>query len=177
VGKGSRFWFRIRVRSLSDTPDTYRNARGERLLTSGQLAGRVLLVEDTFTNQLIISELLKKLGLEFFVAEDGQQALEGVQGGAVFDLILMDLQMPVMDGFQATRFLREWEQANGKARIPIIALTADAYAEDRAKCRDAGMDDFLPKPVNFSELVDVLERYLPGRVPQQELPSGVANVS
>jgi PAS domain S-box-containing protein len=162
-GIGSRFWIRIHAAILPQDSDAAPRAQAHMATNPVMLAGKVLVAEDIPTNQTVISGLLTKLGLVYLIAEDGQQTLEGVLCGGEFDLILMDLQMPVMDGYQATRRIREWELANGKARTPIVALTADAFAEDCAKCLEAGMDDYLSKPVNFTELVAVLTKYLPIR--------------
>ncbi|MFP5429602.1 MAG: ATP-binding protein [Gammaproteobacteria bacterium] len=119
---------------------------------------RVLIVEDNPVNQLVAAEMVKKLGLHADVAGDGAEALEAL-GRLPYDLVLMDCQMPVMDGFEATRRLRH-RQAEG-IRLPVIAMTANAIRGDRERCLDAGMDDYLPKPVRVSELKAMLRRWLP----------------
>ncbi|WP_374327389.1 ATP-binding protein [Azonexus sp.] len=164
-GSGSRFWFRIPRLALSENPDTRATARPEGSSTPPagppQLCGRVLIVEDNRTNQRVAGALLKKLGLQSVIAENGQQAVERVINEAdTIDLILMDIQMPVLDGYGATRQIRAWEQERQRPALPIIALTADAFPEDQARCREAGMDDYLAKPVHIDALTAALSRYL-----------------
>ena len=119
---------------------------------------RVLIVEDNPVNQLVAAEMVKRLGLHADVAGNGVEALDAIDR-LPYDLILMDCQMPVMDGFEATRRLRQ-THADGP-RIPVIAMTANAIRGDRELCLDAGMDDYLPKPVRSSELKAMLRRWLP----------------
>ncbi len=114
----------------------------------------VLVAEDNLANQLLIVKLLEKHGITVTVASDGQQALHTTQKGS-FDMVLMDMQMPVMNGYEATRTLR----AAGIS-VPIVALTASAMIEDRKKCLNAGCDDYLRKPIDRTELQNTLERYL-----------------
>ena len=121
----------------------------------------LLVVDDVKINRLFLSETLPLLGIHSFeLASNGQEALERLQEHS-FDLVLMDCQMPVMDGYDATRALRCREQAEGKARrTPVIALTAGATEDDRAHSLAAGMDDLLTKPVRSEELRSVLTRWL-----------------
>ncbi|MBI1396283.1 MAG: response regulator [Betaproteobacteria bacterium] len=122
-------------------------------------AGRVLLVEDNPVNQKVAVVTLRRLGYEVQLAENGVQALAAVSQ-APFDLVLMDCQMPQMDGFAATRALRERERVERRTRMPIIALTANAFDADRAQCEAAGMDDFLTKPFRQEQLRATLDRWL-----------------
>jgi len=103
--------------------------------------------------------MLAKLGVQMMLASDGQEAVELVNSQD-FDLVLMDCQMPGMDGFTATRRLREKERQQGKVRVPIIAMTANAMKGDREQCLAAGMDDYIAKPVKISLLKQVLQRWL-----------------
>jgi two-component system, sensor histidine kinase len=121
--------------------------------------GRVLLVEDNRINRLIAGELLEQIGVEVEFAEDGAEALEKLDAGK-FDLVLMDCVMPRMDGYEATQRLRERERSSGGGRTPVVAVTANATADDRAHCLQAGMDDFLPKPIILDTLVRVIAQYL-----------------
>jgi signal transduction histidine kinase/CheY-like chemotaxis protein len=127
------------------------------LAPSGRRA-RVLIVEDTKVNQRVAMRVLEKMGYQFDVAENGRIAVDMVRH-VHFDLILMDCRMPEMDGFQATRAIRELEHSSG-AHVPIVAMTANAMDRDREACLEAGMDDFLPKPVNIRELRLKLEQFL-----------------
>ena len=124
-----------------------------------QLAGRLLLVEDTEINQQVIQAMLGPLGLEIVVANNGAEAVQLFQESR-WNLVLMDCLMPVMDGFEATRQIRSIEQQRGLPATPIIALTANAYSQAREQCMDAGMDDLLTKPVLREELLKTLSHYL-----------------
>ena len=124
------------------------------------LQGHVLVAEDNRINQMFVTELLKHCGCTCDVANNGDEALLAMQRGR-YDLILMDCQMPEMDGFTASREIRRRVAARELPHsIPIIALTANALAGDRERCLDAGMDDYLTKPVNLKELSATLQRYL-----------------
>jgi signal transduction histidine kinase/CheY-like chemotaxis protein/HPt (histidine-containing phosphotransfer) domain-containing protein len=126
------------------------------------VSGVVLLVEDNPVNQDVAREMLECMGLQVHLAEDGVQALEVLANGH-YDAVLMDCQMPRMDGFEATRALREREQENGLLRTPVIALTANALAGDHQACLEAGMDDYLGKPFTSVQLLLTLRRWLPAR--------------
>jgi PAS domain S-box-containing protein len=120
---------------------------------------RVLLVEDNPVNQRVAQRLLQKLSANVTLAGNGAEALERLEAGR-FDIVLMDCQMPVMDGYTATQRIREREAAGQSARLPIIALTANVMSEDREKCVAAGMDAHLGKPIEPVQVIDVLSRYL-----------------
>ena len=122
---------------------------------------RVLLAEDNPVNQRLASRLLEKRGHSVVVAANGREALDALEKEN-FDLVLMDVQMPVMDGFEATAAIRERE-AGGKVHLPIVALTAHAMKGDREKCLAAGMDGYLTKPIRPQELDEVLESYVASR--------------
>ncbi len=115
---------------------------------------RILVAEDDKTNQKLIALLLDHLGYDKYIVNDGEEVLQ-VLSREEFDLILMDIQMPVMNGYEATRRLRK----NGFT-IPIIALTAKAMATDRKKCLDAGCTDYLAKPITLNDLSDILKKNL-----------------
>jgi CheY-like chemotaxis protein len=140
------------------TPESHPKA-----LDSTPESGRILVVEDNPTNRMVIGALLKKQGLVFDSVENGRAAFERVSQGQPYALVLMDCQMPVMDGYEATEAIRAWEAQAGQARhLPIVALTASAFEEDRQHCLASGMDDFLAKPVNVQALNIVLAKWLPG---------------
>lgn len=130
-----------------------------RLLREGRLAAKVLLVEDNPVNQAVASGMLHELGCGVDIAVNGLEAL-GRLKEKNYDLVLMDCQMPEMDGFEATREIRRLEaEKRGSRRIPIIAMTAHALQTDRQKCLDAGMDEYLSKPVKLSALQAMVARY------------------
>jgi CheY-like chemotaxis protein len=121
---------------------------------------RILLVEDNPVNQRVAQRLLQKLAADVTIANNGAEALERI-AESNYDAVLMDCQMPVMDGVTATRRIRELERKNGRGkRLPIIALTANVMSEDREKCIVAGMDAHLGKPIEPAQLIDCLSRYL-----------------
>ena len=157
-GGGSSFWFTMLFDSASDASEVRRAspAPGNR-----RLRGHVLLVEDNLVNQEVAAGMLKAFGLAVTSAENGEQALAAF-ASARPDLILMDCQMPILDGYEATRRIRAREAAEGiAARIPIIALTANAISGDRERCIEAGMDDYLPKPFRRSDLFAGVSRWIP----------------
>ncbi|CAA0326157.1 response regulator receiver protein [Alteromonas marina] len=123
---------------------------------SSNLEGHILLVEDNNINQLVTGEILTNLGLTFDIAEDGKQAVQKVENAPQYDLILMDVQMPVMDGYEATKQLRE----KGFTGVPIIGLSANAMKEDKQSAIDAGMNDYLTKPIKQKSLISMLREYL-----------------
>ncbi len=118
------------------------------------------MAEDNPINQLYIVELLKHFGCTSDVAVNGEEALAALRRQR-YDLVLMDCQMPEVDGFAATREIRKWEVSGERAdRIPIVALTANALKGDRERCLDAGMDDYLCKPIEAGALRELLARFL-----------------
>ena len=130
---------------------------------------KVLLVEDNATNQKVALYMLTRIGLETVLAKDGQEALDLLEQNG-FDLILMDCQMPIMDGFEATRRWRRHEQTLQLPRVPIIALTANAMLSDQEACLSAGMDDHMSKPFNTKLLIDILNKWLPQK-PSTSIPA------
>ncbi len=160
-GQGSRFWFRVELpvappMSIVVDPSP-RNFSRVNAANSFQ-GHRVLLVEDNRTNQLVAKVMLNKLGCETRIAGDGQQALDMLETDD-FDLVLMDVQMPVLDGYETTRRIRYLERG-GDRHVAIIAMTANAMPTDREKCLAAGMDDYLSKPIAQRALADMLNKWL-----------------
>ncbi len=140
-----------------------RPALGE---TPATIRARLLLVEDNPVNLLVAQRLISLIGPQVDTAENGQQAIEKMIRGN-YDIVLMDCQMPVMDGYTATRTWRTWEAEHQIKPLPIIAMTANAMAGDRQKCLDAGMDDYLSKPVARDQLEATLHRWLDGTARQR----------
>ncbi len=152
---------------LPDDPGTFPMQRS----TPAPAGHRVLLVEDNHINQLVAQAMLEKLGLSVTVANSGAEAVMLVQEER-FSLVLMDCQMPGMDGYEATRLIRAWEQATGQGKpLPIIALTANAMSGDREACLAAGMSDYLAKPVSGALLEKMVRAFLGA------LPSDVSTAS
>jgi CheY-like chemotaxis protein len=121
------------------------------------------MADDAPANRLVNERLLARLGVDVRAVEDGAQALDAALCDWAPDLVLMDLQMPGMDGLEATRRVRAAEAREGRARVPIVALTAAAFDADRQRCLDAGMDGYLSKPIMLASLRAELARWLPGQ--------------
>lgn len=116
---------------------------------------KILIAEDDFANQKVASMFLTKIGCQTSVAENGSEAVQMVEEGE-YDLILMDCRMPVMDGLEATRIIRE----NGNHKMPIIAMTANVGSKDKQSCYDAGMNEFISKPVNLIQLQNTIKKLI-----------------
>jgi len=162
-GVGSRFWFTARLQRGRGTmpagaPESGAIPSAEATLRARHADKRILVVEDNAINREVVVELLAAVDLACDVAGDGLEALEKARG-ASYDLILMDLQMPRLDGLDATRAIRLLPACR---TTPIVALTANAYSEDRRNSIAAGMNDFVAKPVTAGQLYEVLVRWLPG---------------
>ncbi|MES2919824.1 MAG: ATP-binding protein [Pseudomonadota bacterium] len=156
-GQGSCFSLELPFAAVVTLPEPGPELLPSGLTASCQWRARVLLVEDNLVNQVVACGMLRKLGLEVDVVEDGHAAVAAASAQP-YDLILMDCHLPRLDGFAATRQIRQAE--SGGIRRPIVAMTAAAFDEDRAHCAAAGMDDFLPKPLRMGELERVLLRWL-----------------
>jgi CheY-like chemotaxis protein len=124
-------------------------------LREGGRSLRILLAEDNAVNQLLAARLLEKQGHQVVTVGNGRAALERLEK-ETFELILMDIQMPDMDGFEATAAIRKGEESTGK-HLPIIAMTAHAMEGDRERCLDAGMDGYISKPIHGKDLIDAIE--------------------
>ena len=158
-GVGSTFWFELPFDTVANAPAAREVVSTQAPIEITQLSGRLLLVEDNPGNQVIITAMLGKLGIQPDLAEDGLQAVEAV-GRKPYDVILMDCQMPVMDGYTATREIRA---STSHGKLPyIIALTANALKGDREKCLEAGMNDYVAKPATVVQLQEALEKWASG---------------
>jgi two-component system, sensor histidine kinase and response regulator len=154
----------VHLASLVDQVLTGKTPHAPTMKTSPQATptfrgNKILLVEDNPVNQRVAQRTLENMAAHVTIANNGAEALERI-AAAAFDAVLMDCQMPVMDGFTATRRIREWELAQGAKRLPIIALTANVMTEDRANCIAAGMDAHLGKPIEPAQLIEALSRFL-----------------
>ena len=160
LGHGTTFWFDLKLKKTDQalSVDTLPVSCIEEQRTA--LQGKVLVVEDHPVNQEFAIQALIGLGVDVDLAENGAEALRRLQEQS-YDLVLMDCQMPVMDGYQATELIRQGEQESGSTRLPIIALTANAMLEDRQRCIGAGMDDYLSKPFSKAQIAMLLLRWLP----------------
>ncbi len=154
LGQGSNFWFMLRLRRGAGVKFEPAVSAGEAQIRRG---ARVLLADDNEINREIAFELLEGVGLNVEAAANGQEVLDKLEGGN-FELIVMDVQMPVMDGLEASRRVRQHAKYG---KLPIIAMTANAFEEDRRQCREAGMNDYLAKPVSPGSLYTMLARWLP----------------
>ena len=162
LGMGSRFWFSLPMPQVTPqwvVPEL------KPLIPS---QGRILLVEDSPTNQIVARALLERVGCHVEVVDNGVDALERVQQQP-FDLVLMDISMPGMDGMEATRQIRAL--GGELAQLPIVAMTAHAFAQDRANCLAAGMNDYLSKPLQRERLHEVVGRWLYAAEPAREAPA------
>ncbi|MES2917645.1 MAG: ATP-binding protein [Pseudomonadota bacterium] len=157
-GQGSRFRFTLALGAASGKTEPVAPVEGRQALRIEGL--HVLLAEDTPTNQEVTRAMLRQLGCLVTVVNDGRAALESFRQRQP-DIVLMDCQMPEMDGFEATREIRALEQALGLPATPIIAVTAGILRDERAACLASGMNDFLPKPFRRANLIEVLQRWRP----------------
>jgi CheY-like chemotaxis protein len=160
-GKGSHFWFILGFDSA--TQPILEKDPGAWSLDSDGHEGRILLVEDNAINQEVASKILTKMGYEVRTASSGRDALQAL-ALEKFDAILMDCQMPEMDGYECAGKIREREIGTNR-RLPIIALTANALSGDRKRCLEAGMDDYLPKPFQPRVLGKVLDKWIGREMP------------
>jgi len=158
VEKGSTFWFELKLQRVEKKDSLGVKFESSTTLVNKTFNARVLIVEDNKTNQLVARGYLKKMGIKTTVAENGKEALEKLETNH-FDLIFMDCQMPVMDGFEATKLIRQ----SGNM-ISIVAMTANTMTGDKQLCLDAGMDDHLAKPLNKEKLIIALSEWLPDSI-------------
>jgi two-component system sensor histidine kinase/response regulator len=173
-GEGSTFWFTARVGKLAAMPAAPPALDGAALPDAALAGARILLVEDNAFNQQIALEMLEEAGCAVCVAHNGLEAID-LLAKASFDCVLMDVQMPVMDGLQATRLIRRDARLQG---LRVLAMTATATSADRERAMQAGMDDFITKPIQPALLLRTVARWLPprpaGAAPKAASPSAAA---
>ncbi|CAN5885731.1 hypothetical protein BH23ACT12_BH23ACT12_01880 [soil metagenome] len=161
--KGSTFWFEIPLEPAAARGPARAAPRGEKDSPApGTAAGKVLLVEDSYVNQLVATGMLEKLGYRVSLSTNGAEAVR-MAAEEPYDVILMDCLMPVMDGYEATQRIRRLEGPAGS--VPVVALTASAMAGDRERCLEAGMDAYLSKPLNPQDLSQVMLQLLGSKLP------------
>ena len=173
LGKGARFWFEIPLlhgqtglATTNEAPDMQELANTDSKAEEARQSPRLLLAEDNLANQKLALLLLKKIGYEVQVAANGKEAVRAALG-IHFDAVLMDCQMPEMDGFEATLAIRGAEKNTGM-HLPIIAMTANAMQDDKEKCLHVGMDDYISKPINVKKLAEILERWVKPHASREE---------
>lgn len=154
-GKGSAFYFELPYR-----PVTISESEGRSKGIPEVIKDRLLLVEDNMINQRLTKLILEKSGFDVLTANNGQEAIDIYKSGKGIKLIVMDIQMPVLDGLSATKIIRSYENENKLDRTPIIALTAHAMKGDKEKCLDAGCDNYLSKPIMIEVLVNKIKKYI-----------------
>jgi len=155
-GEGSCFWVElvfeiVNEEAIEDQPEKDQEVAGE-------IGGRVLLVEDNPVNQMVAKKMLEKMGMDYEMVNNGQEAVDRIAEDQNFNLILMDCQMPVMDGYEATHVIRDKEKEPD--HIIIVAMTANAMEGDKEQCIEAGMDDYIAKPVKSPDLKAILYKWL-----------------
>ncbi len=167
-GKGSEFWFTVPLQPLdvASEPHLADLVAPDRAATA---SATVMVVEDNPINQLLVQRQLERLGYAAVVYDNGQAALDAFPGSS-FDVVLMDWQLPGIDGLETTRRIRSFERAHEKEPVPIVAMTASALPGDRNRCLDAGMDDFIAKPVSMVTLGRVIQRWCATRAATDEAP-------
>ena len=159
VGKGSKFYFEIAVDICSDASlnDTVLEETSSE--SSQTLQGHVLVVEDNKTNQMLMGIILNDIGLTYDIANNGAEGVLNFKLNK-YDIVLMDENMPIMNGIEATKHIREIEEEQSSVQIPIIAVTANALTGDKEKFIESGMNDYIPKPYSEEDIVKVLQKYL-----------------
>ncbi|MBF0461697.1 MAG: response regulator [Magnetococcales bacterium] len=165
-GRGSTFWFTARFGKQQEGDrreiSTWQAVQRPPTPNNIRFAGHVLLVEDNQVNQEVAVATLELFGCRVTVADNGQRAITLLhKSNPSFDAIFMDCEMPILDGFEATRRLRQWESDMERPRTPVIALTAHVLEQSRQQCKEAGMDDYLRKPFSQADLGAILSRWLP----------------
>ena len=158
IGDGAAFYFTIPYKPAKKE-QILKSDKAVRVKKKGALNHKILLVEDNEFNQILVGTILEGFGFSVEIAGDGQDAISKYKSDSSIGIILMDIQMPILDGLEATMKIREIEQDGGKKRIPIIALTAGVSESEKDEIIKAGLDDYVSKPIDRKHLLDILRRY------------------
>lgn len=182
--QGSCFSLRVPVASAGASSEQTTTGSEQELVLhqlaqkeTHQFNAHVLIAEDNTINQMVLERLLDVLGVTWVLARNGQEAVEACTHSGTFDVIFMDLQMPLMNGLEATRYIRKWDGDSGRLRRTIIACTASALDDSREACLAAGMDDVLAKPIELAKLIQMLTRWLPAINPSTSQHAASASAS
>lgn len=166
--EGSTFWVELAKVEPGNVPELTAQPSSELSQATGIAQPRILIAEDNPMNQKVIRGILNKLGYgDMEIVDNGEKAVLAAESGH-YDLVLMDCQMPITDGYEATIAIREIEKTTGR-HLPIVAMTANSILGDREKCLAAGMDDYLPKPLSIPKVKEVLDQYLTAASGQQKV--------
>ncbi len=159
VGRGTKFRVRLQCQIAIEETSESKSSEPQRAAAEDSLSSlaRILVVEDNQVNQKVVTTVLRKRGYSIELANDGTEALSKLENGGGFDLVLMDVQMPVLDGLEATRLIRKDDRWKS---LPIVAMTAHAMSGDKERCLEAGMDGYISKPVHPSHLLETVDEYL-----------------
>ncbi|MCB1529419.1 MAG: response regulator [Rhodospirillales bacterium] len=171
-GQGSTFWFTVPLSTADEDMEPVNLLDKDKSYDTEEIRKniRILAVDDHPVNQVFIIKLLKKLGFSYVdLAHDGQEALDMIDANS-YDVVLMDCQMPVLDGYHATTILREKEQGTDR-HLPVIALTANAMIGDREKCLKAGMDDYVSKPVKADKIIEAIQKQISNKTTNDASPT------
>jgi|GEM_PF-4206017 len=159
-GNGSTFWFVVALEPTAHVASKSKDPSGP-IKAADKATTWLLAVDDNEINRGVLEHLAQELGYSVDLAEGGREAVDRIKSGRHYAVVLMDCQMPDIDGYMATQQIRSWEGANSAVRMPIVAVTAHAMHEEEEKVRSAGMDDYLPKPVRLNTLRDLLAKWAP----------------
>ncbi len=159
LGKGSIFSFSLPLQQ-TEAKKSEKQEEKPRQKNKGKI--NILIAEDNMVNQIVIEQMLTQLGCKSTIKNNGQLLIDTIVENPQhdYDLILMDCQMPQVDGYEATRYLQNYWQSQQNSRIPIVALTANVMPKDKKKCLDSGMDDYLAKPIKMESLLAILDKWV-----------------
>jgi CheY-like chemotaxis protein len=159
LGEGSEFYFEIPVVECKDEECYKEKISQNEEMSDIVFKGHLLVVEDNKTNQMLMGMILDDLGITFDIANDGVEAIEHFRSDT-YDMIMMDENMPNMNGVEATKQIRDVEEKSSLKQTPIVAVTANAMLSDRDRFLDAGMNDYISKPYSEADIVSVLKKYI-----------------